>query len=130
MNIGIFTDTYLPQINGVGTSVRMLETELRKRGHKVFIFTTTDPNADKQSPYVFRLPSMPFAFSPTHRMAVVYSPKLLVKLRKMKLDIVHTQTEFPLGVLGKIISETLRIPMRSEERRVGKECRSRWSPYH
>ena len=22
------------------------------------------------------------------------------------------------------------IQMRSEERRVGKECRSRWSPYH
>src|SRR2546422_6212361 len=22
------------------------------------------------------------------------------------------------------------IPTRSEERRVGKECRSRWSPYH
>ena len=25
---------------------------------------------------------------------------------------------------------TLRLPLRSEERRVGKECRSRWSPYH
>ena len=24
----------------------------------------------------------------------------------------------------------IRIVMRSEERRVGKECRSRWSPYH
>jgi len=24
----------------------------------------------------------------------------------------------------------LKIPVRSEERRVGKECRSRWSPYH
>ena len=24
----------------------------------------------------------------------------------------------------------LRVPTRSEERRVGKECRSRWSPYH
>ena len=24
----------------------------------------------------------------------------------------------------------LDIEMRSEERRVGKECRSRWSPYH
>src|SRR5256885_8445263 len=23
-----------------------------------------------------------------------------------------------------------RMPARSEERRVGKECRSRWSPYH
>ena len=28
---------------------------------------------------------------------------------------------------GNII---LNLPMRSEERRVGKECRSRWSPYH
>ena len=24
----------------------------------------------------------------------------------------------------------LKVPDRSEERRVGKECRSRWSPYH
>ena len=24
----------------------------------------------------------------------------------------------------------VKIPDRSEERRVGKECRSRWSPYH
>ena len=24
----------------------------------------------------------------------------------------------------------ISLPARSEERRVGKECRSRWSPYH
>ena len=29
----------------------------------------------------------------------------------------------------KNIDEMLEI-LRSEERRVGKECRSRWSPYH
>ena len=27
-------------------------------------------------------------------------------------------------------AESLEIENRSEERRVGKECRSRWSPYH
>src|SRR2546430_3601139 len=27
-------------------------------------------------------------------------------------------------------NEACRIGRRSEERRVGKECRSRWSPYH
>ena len=27
-------------------------------------------------------------------------------------------------------SEKTEHPHRSEERRVGKECRSRWSPYH
>ena len=29
-----------------------------------------------------------------------------------------------------VITETIILTTRSEERRVGKECRSRWSPYH
>ena len=37
------------------------------------------------------------------------------------------------GRLGRMIRE-IAVPLRSEERRVGKECRtvcrSRWSPYH
>ena len=32
--------------------------------------------------------------------------------------------------LKEHISEKLSNIARSEERRVGKECRSRWSPYH
>ena len=28
------------------------------------------------------------------------------------------------------LAEAAGLPKRSEERRVGKECRSRWSPYH
>ena len=39
-----------------------------------------------------------------------------------------------LEILEKEKGETLSgeklAEMRSEERRVGKECRSRWSPYH
>src|SRR5260221_6176553 len=32
---------------------------------------------------------------------------------------------------GLIVDEKATVsPERSEERRVGKECRSRWSPYH
>ena len=36
---------------------------------------------------------------------------------------------------NKVVSEQtsylkIKKPLRSEERRVGKECRSRWSPYH
>ena len=30
----------------------------------------------------------------------------------------------------KLIAEVGSFDVRSEERRVGKECRSRWSPYH
>ena len=35
-----------------------------------------------------------------------------------------------LGKLSIACAVAMVVPMRSEERRVGKECRSRWSPYH
>ena len=34
-----------------------------------------------------------------------------------------------LGFVGLFTEERMFLA-RSEERRVGKECRSRWSPYH
>ena len=39
----------------------------------------------------------------------------------------HTADNFETGTLGAVCGGTTT---RSEERRVGKECRSRWSPYH
>src|SRR3712207_7169524 len=30
----------------------------------------------------------------------------------------------------RVVQRTVNRRLRSEERRVGKECRSRWSPYH
>ena len=35
MRIGLFTDTYFPQVSGVATSIRTLKTELEKQGHAV-----------------------------------------------------------------------------------------------
>ena len=35
------------------------------------------------------------------------------------------------GLTSKIYKQLMQLKIkRSEERRVGKECRSRWSPYH
>ena len=36
MRVGLFTDTYFPQVSGVGTSIRTLKTELEKLGLTVF----------------------------------------------------------------------------------------------
>ena len=40
---------------------------------------------------------------------------------------VTLQEDIGVAMLGKSLDMT---QTRSEERRVGKECRSRWSPYH
>lgn len=110
MNIGIFTDTYYPQINGVVTSVRTLQEELSHRGHKVYIFTVSHPNAKTAFPRVFRLPSMPFFLLPSHRIGLLYSPKAFGIVKKINLDIIHTQTEFSLGLFGRMVAKQLNIP--------------------
>src|SRR2546430_17671519 len=35
-----------------------------------------------------------------------------------------------IGTFEEAVRRINALPQRSEERRVGKECRSRWSPYH
>ena len=40
MRIGLFSDTYAPEVNGVVTSIVTLQKELEKHGHEVFVVTT------------------------------------------------------------------------------------------
>src|SRR2546430_4450313 len=45
-------------------------------------------------------------------------------------DLVATMRRVRAAFNPSLDIEGVLLTMRSEERRVGKECRSRWSPYH
>lgn len=113
MNIGIFSDTYFPQLNGVATSIRTLATALEERGHNIYIFTPADPRCYEgyDTLNVCRLPSIPVRFVRDYRAGYVFSPFLAKKIVDLNLDIIHTQTEFCLGALGRFISTTQGIPL-------------------
>src|SRR2546427_8429386 len=48
------------------------------------------------------------------------------------LDIIDDMQAYARGseIARELTNEEVDVLLRSEERRVGKECRSRWSPYH
>lgn len=112
MNIGLFTDTYFPQLSGVATSILTLKTALEEQGHNVFIFTTTDPHLEKGKvePNIFRFSSMPFVSFTDRRIAYRGLFEAVKLAKKVDLDIVHTQTEFALGLIGKYVAHQLNIP--------------------
>lgn len=112
MNIGLYTDTYFPQISGVATSIRTLKDALERQGHNVFIFTTTDPNVEKGTvePNVFRFSSIPFVSFTDRRIAFRGLFEATKVAKEVNLDIVHTQTEFALGTIGKYVAHQLDIP--------------------
>ena len=112
MRIGLFTDTYFPQVSGVATSIRTLKTELEKLGHTVFIFTTTDKDVNRYEDWqIIRIPSVPFFAFKDRRIAYRGFSTVLEIARQYQLDIIHTQTEFSLGLLGVWIAKELRIPV-------------------
>lgn len=112
MNIGIFSDTYFPQLNGVATSIRTLANALRAKGHSVYIFTPSDPRCEGQPAEqdIFRLPSVPVWFVRDYRAGYIFPPHILKTIDRLDLDIIHTQTEFPLGFLGRLASANKGIP--------------------
>lgn len=112
MNIGIFTDTYFPQVSGVATSIRTLKDDLERKGHHVYIFTTTDPGVDKEEvePNIFRFGSVPFISFTDRRVAVRGLFHALEVAKELDLDLVHTQTEFSMGWIGKFVAKNLKIP--------------------
>lgn len=112
MRVGLFTDTYFPQVSGVATSIRTLKTELEKQGHTVFIFTTTDKDVNRYEDWqIIRIPSVPFFAFKDRRVAYRGFSKALEIARQYQLDVIHTQTEFSLGLLGVWIAKELKIPV-------------------
>ncbi len=111
MNIGIFTDAYYPNVSGMVTSTRMLKEELIKLGHNVTIITVKVPGFDEAMPNVIRIPSIIFRPLPDHRIGSLYSHDAMKKIKSLNLDIIHTQTEFSIGIFGRIVAKTLDIPV-------------------
>lgn len=113
MRIGIFTDTYPPFINGVSTSIAMLEHALEAAGHEVFIVTVNPEdlsykyeNEDK----IIRIPGIPIGIY-DYRLTGVYPLRAIDKIKKWNLDVIHSHTEFGVGTFARILARQLDIPL-------------------
>ena len=123
-NIVVFPGTVMPLNVGRPKSKALLDEVMP--GDKL-IGVCTQKNPDVEDP----------EYADLHTVGVVCTILKLFKLPDGNQSIiVHGLCRFRLlsvdktdpFAVGRI--EVLEDSARSEERRVGKECRSRWSPYH
>lgn len=108
MRIGIFTDTYLPDTNGVVTVIRLMERDLRRKGHEVFTFAPTNPGFKDTADGVYRFPSMKFLQYEGLRVAIPYERKAMRAISG--LDVIHSHDPFPMGLLALWASKRYHIP--------------------
>jgi len=113
MRIGLFTDTYPPYINGVSTSVCMLKHALEKKGHQVFVVTVNNDSLKykfEEDNTVIRIPGIPIGIY-DYRLTGVYPLRAINIIKKWKLDVIHSHTEFGVGTFARIIAKQLNIPL-------------------
>lgn len=113
MRIGLFTDTYPPYINGVSTSVCMLKHALEKKGHQVYVVTVNNASLKykfEENDTVIRIPGIPVGIY-DYRLTGVYPLRATNIIKKWKLDVIHSHTEFGVGTFARIIAKQLNIPL-------------------
>lgn len=113
MRVGVFTDSYPPYINGVSTSIVMLKQALEKCGHQVYIVTVNDQGHSyrfEENNKIIRLPGIPIGIY-DYRMTSIYPIRVINRIKKWNLDVIHSQTEFGVGTFARIIAKQLDIPL-------------------
>ena len=100
VNVGFFTDTYLPNIDGVVTSMLNYRGELEKRGHKVFVFSSGDRKArmENEDKRVFFFRSAKFPLYPQYKIALFPYSSASEIAKEKKLDLVDCQALASMGL--------------------------------
>lgn len=111
MRIGLFTDTYTPDINGVVSSIVTLQRELEKNGHDVYVITNHKAMTMKKEGNVLRLPGLELKWLYGYKLSTPYHFSARDEIRKMQLDVIHVHTEFGVGMFGRIVAKYLNIPV-------------------
>lgn len=110
LRLAIFSDTALPQMNGVSRTLDRLARGVEERGGAVRLFTTSDPEAPPRDLAV-RFPSRPFWAYPQLRLAMPSGAAAAAELSEWGATLVHAATPFGVGLAGRRAALSLGLPL-------------------
>ena len=112
MKIAFFTDSYLPNVDGVVTSVCNTRKELERRGHEVFIFSpgTKQQKKENNDDHVYYFTSTSFKPYPDYRIALFNFLSPIKVVKEYDFDIIHSHGIATTGLAAIKSSQKLGIP--------------------
>ena len=114
MKVGIFTDTFLPQVNGIVSATVNLAKRLADRGHEVHIIA---PRLEKRNllrhpgVHVKRIPGIKAGFYDGFKLTPFLNPVLYRYIWNKDIDVCHPQPPMSLGFETLILGKFLRKPV-------------------
>ncbi|BCS90900.1 MAG: glycosyl transferase family 1 [Candidatus Micrarchaeota archaeon] len=114
LRIAFFTDSYLPSVDGVVTSIRNTKAALERKGHKVYIFAPLHykdfiKNEHKRQKDVIYIPGIKFKRYPQYNISI-FPIYIIPKIVKYDFSVIHLHTPFILGFSGLTLARLIKVP--------------------
>lgn len=112
MRIAYFSDTYLPNKDGVVSQILASKSELEKRGHYIHVFSTgtrSDKLANKDSTVTIYT-GVKFPLYKEYKVAL-FPYRSIAKVYDLDLDVIHSHAIVSMGFPAVATAKALGLPL-------------------
>ncbi|MGL4820598.1 MAG: glycosyltransferase family 4 protein [Bacilli bacterium] len=111
MKILVFTDTYVPDVNGVAWTLRRLYENMTAQGHEVRFIAATSKEGTLPKEVALHATGFTFPLYKDYQVAILRSHKAEAIIESYKPDIIHIATPFGVGYIGLKTAKRYNIPV-------------------
>ena len=110
MRIALFTETFLPKVDGIVTRLRHTVDHLQRLGDEVLIFSPDGGLTEHKGAKIYGVSGFPLPMYPELKLALP-RPAIGEELSRFDPDIIHVVNPAILGLAGLFYGKTLNIPI-------------------
>ncbi len=110
MRIALFTETFLPKVDGIVTRLRHTVDHLQRLGDEVLVFSPDGGLTEHKGAKIYGVSGFPLPMYPELKLALP-RPAIGEELSRFKPDIIHVVNPAILGLAGLFYGKTLNIPL-------------------
>lgn len=110
MRIALFTEVFLPKIDGITNRLDHTLRHLTAQGHEVLVFAPAGSPTEHAGARVVGVPGFPFPPYPGLQVTAP-DPRIVLALARFRPDVVHAVGPACLGIWGVMAARALRLPI-------------------
>lgn len=110
MRIALFTETFLPKVDGIVTRLKHTVEHLQRLGDEVMVFCPEGGLKSYKGAQIYGVSGLAFPLYPELKLALP-RPSIGEALETFKPDLVHIVNPAVLGLAGLFYAKTLDIPL-------------------
>lgn len=110
MRIALFTETFLPKVDGIVTRLRHTVEHLQRNGDQVLVVSPDGGLKEYKGAKIYGVSGFPLPLYPELKLALP-RPSIGVALEQFQPDLIHVVNPAVLGLAGLYYAKMMQIPL-------------------